>query len=86
MTGAAGTRIPEQSPGIDHCGTFRPGWMRGVHPTTPGEQVQATICFVWPSTDCDYQVEVTVINCGEYFLYNLPQVPYCNFRYCGSLV
>ena len=87
VTGAAGTRIPERPPGVYHCGTHFPGWMRGVHPSTPGDQVVATICFDYGSNgDCISPVSTTVINCGEYYLYNLPDTPYCMYRYCGSLV
>ena len=87
MTGAAGTQIPEQSPGVHHCGTWYPGWMRGAHPSTPGDQVVATICFDWGSSygDCYTFLNTTVINCGEYYLYDLVDPPLCGARYCGSL-
>ena len=87
FTGAAGTRIPEMSPSTAHCGTADSGWMRGVHPSTPGDQAVATICFDYGGgNDCFDFVNTTVINCKEYYLYNLPNVPYCSRRYCGSLV
>ena len=84
MTGAAGTRIPEKSPGVGHCGTHAPGWMSGVHPSTPGDQAVATVCFHWGSKDCGLNVTTTVIHCGDFYLYELPQTPWCVLRYCGS--
>ena len=87
VTGEAGTRIPEKSPGIEHCGTYAVGWMRGVHPSTPGDQVVATVCFdVGFAGDCFVSANTTVINCGDFFLYDLPEKPYCYYRYCGSVV
>ena len=60
--------------------------MRGVHPTTPGDQVVATICFDvgGGGGDCALSVNATVIHCGDFFLYDLPTAPNCYFRYCGS--
>ena len=86
LTGAAGTRIPETSPGFQRCGTGVTGWMRGVHPATPGVQTAATICFDDHSGTCYNPLDITVINCGDFYLYNLPETPFCPFRYCGSLV
>ena len=87
MTGAAGNRIPEKNPHSSHCGTDHPGWMRGVHPSTPGDQAVASICFDWGSHgDCASPINIVVIHCGDYFLYNLPDTHECRYRYCGSLV
>ena len=87
LTGAAGTRIPEQSPGDHHCGTWVVGWMGGVHPSTPGDKIVGTLCFDWGSNnECEQPLNTTVINCGAYYLYNLPDIRYCDRRYCGSLV
>ena len=87
LTGAAGSKIPEKAPGYGHCGTHAVGWMRGVHPSTPGAKVVATICFDYGGTtgDCYKPVNITVINCGIYYLYDLPHAPDCFLRYCGSL-
>ena len=84
MTGEAGTRIPEKSPGWGHCGTREPGWIRGVHPSTSGSKAVVTVCFHWIGDDCRYSVNTTVINCGDYFLYDLPKPNGCVSRYCGS--
>ena len=88
MAGEAGTRIPEQPPKYMRCGTDVPGWLNGTHPAIPGEQIDATVCFNQSGysggTKCDYPVTVTIRNCGEYFLYKLPQTPVCGLRYCAT--
>ena len=85
MTGEAGTRITEKSPGNGHCGTAASGWMRGVHPSTPGDQAVFTVCFEDFGNDCVWFVNsITVINCGDFYLYDLPEPPRNTLRYCGS--
>ena len=88
VTGAAGTRILEEVSGpIGDCGTAVPGWIKGAHPSTPGAQAVLTVCFEFSSDNpCLMSVNTTVINCGDYYLYDLPQTPDCPLRYCGSQV
>ena len=86
LTGAAGVRMPEISPGVYHCGTGAPGWVSGSHPTAPGVEVEAKICFEWGSNKCWQATTATIRNCGDFFLYKLPEVPQCDARYCGSFV
>ena len=84
FTGKAGTMMPEKSPGTDHCGTGAPGWVNGRHPATPGEEIQVQICFEW-GIICWRSTNATIRNCGNYFLYNLPETPDCDSAYCGSV-
>ena len=86
MTGTAGTRIPEVPPGEYHCGTSASGWMRGVHPSIPGQRAEVTICFDLEYEDnCFEPRQAIVINCGDYYLYNLPYPSDRSYlRYCGS--
>lgn len=86
ITGAAGVKMPEKSPTYYHCGTYEAGWMRGVHPTTPGQESEATACFAYGDTDCHYPTTISVRNCGDYYIYNLPETPWgvAGTRYCGS--
>ena len=85
LIGAAGTSIPEMAYGANHCGTLYPGWMRGVHPSIPGDTVVAEVCFHGGvHGDCRYPVNIIVTNCGDYYLYELPETPYCDMRYCGK--
>ena len=82
----AGTRIPESSPDIWHCGTWHTGWLSGVHPTTPGaSNNNAKFCFdKGDSKDCYWSTQGKVTNCGSYFVYYLENTPYCRLRYCAT--
>jgi len=83
ITGKAGNRIPESTPGINHCGTQASGWLNGKHPAVPGQQQDMTVCFDWESNACWQSTTATVRNCGGYFLYKLPTPPAYILRYCG---
>jgi hypothetical protein len=40
------------------------------------------VCFESSVGNCEYQVNITVTNCDEYFVYMLPDTPTCMLRYC----
>jgi len=86
MTGDAGTKIPEKSPGIKHCGTVYTGWLSGKHPTSTAESVaDVVICFDYgDGRDCYWSTQCTITNCGEYYVYFLKDTPRCNLRYCAT--
>ena len=77
----------ESNPGSNYCGTDYPGWLLGGHPS-PGEQVNRTVHFQLlhenKTVDRLVAVEVLVYNCFGYYVYKLPNTPYCNFGYCGE--
>ena len=79
----AGTRIAEEAPGIQYCGTYHSGWMQGSHPTSLGETVTRTMCFQLGST-CQYSTVIKVRNCGQFFLYRLVDTPLCYLGYCAK--
>jgi len=82
MTGDAGTKIPDQSPGkTDHCGTYYPGWLSGTHPTSTAQSVDVEMCF---SDDCEDYTQGRITNCGSYFVYYLVDTWGCAFRYCAT--
>ena len=80
----AGTRIAEEAPGVDYCGTGATGWMQGSHPTSLGETVTRTVCFQWASNTCHRSTEIKVRNCGQYFLYRLVDTPICHGGYWAN--
>ena len=85
------TRIPESPPGMNQCGTWATGWMRGSHPIVAGQtHEKVTFCFDgrgWGSyTDCEWSTQGKVTHCGEYFVYYLENVPKCSFRYCALII
>ena len=83
MTVAAGTRIPEQAPGLNRCGTQGTGWLNGAHPTSKGDTVDdAEFCFDTGDDDCEDTQQGKITNCGDYYVYYLKSAPYCNYGYC----
>ncbi len=84
FTGAAGTQMPESPPSIYSCATAAPGWLNGSHPTVAAGQSTRQVCFNWSSNTCNWSASVEVINCGAFFIYNLPDAPACNLVYCGE--
>jgi len=80
----AGTRIAEEAPGHQYCGTSATGWMQGSHPTILGEIVTRTVCFQSSSNTCYYSSEIKVRNCGQFFLYRLADTPQCHLGYCAK--
>ena len=80
-----GGSMPESCPeSVHRCGTAAPGWLNGAHPTVVGQSADMQVCFYWSGNCCSIQVSVEVINCGLYYIYNLPLPPFCFLAYCGS--
>ena len=79
-----GGAMPETCPTFNYCGTSAPGWLNGTHPTVTGQRVSQTVCFNYIRKCCLHKTTVEVINCGSYYVYNLPSVPHCNRAYCGK--
>ncbi|MBA3546772.1 MAG: DUF4215 domain-containing protein [Nannocystis sp.] len=80
----AGVVMPLAPPSIYSCGTDAPGWMQGAYPVKDDGIVARTVCFAWFGDPCGWSVEISVRNCGPYFVFKLPSVPECALRYCGA--
>ena len=90
MREPAGVRIPTQSPGEDHCGTWATGWIRdnggAIDNMQVGDKVNVEACFHGDSNPCDFKNDITVTKCpGDYFVYYLVETPYCRARYCATM-
>ena len=82
--GPAGLVMPLAAPSNYSCGTDAPGWMQGTYPAEDAGIVARTVCFSWFGDPCSWSVEISVRNCGQYFVFKLPNVPECSLRYCGA--
>jgi hypothetical protein len=75
--------MPEQAPGDYACGTHAAGWLNGAHPMPNEGIVQRQVCFDWSPGPCWQMAQISVVNCGNFYLYNLPNPVGCSLRYCG---
>ena len=80
------SKIPEDIVYGNHCNAAAAGWLNGTHPTLFGQTVLREVCFHY-SNDywggiCAWSTYIQILNCGEYFLYDMVDVPYCSSRYC----
>lgn len=84
FTAGSGVVMPEYAPDAYACATDAPGWLAGAHPTVAAGVVARTACFDWVGTPCAFSVGIEVVDCGSFYLYNLPDTPTTTLRYCGS--
>ena len=83
----AGIRMPDSPPSLsgNKCGTHATGWLQGGHPRKAGEVVSRRVCFSYAGWKCyGRSVQVKVAHCGSFFVYQLPSIPYCSYRYCAT--
>jgi hypothetical protein len=64
------------------CGSKAAGWLNGQHPTSIGQSQDAEFCFHYGTNTCTKSAIGKVTNCGNFFVYNLPDTPDCSLRYC----
>ena len=86
FSGAAGTMMPSFAVPVHRCGTHAPGWMNGKHPSKNEGAVLRKVCFHWDNNVCRWNIQITVRNCGWFYVYKLPRTPTCALRYCGTNV
>ena len=79
-----GGAMPEKCTFQYYCGTYASGWLKGSHPNVIGQKISRTVCFSYSSNCCHEQTSVEVINCGQYYIYNLPNTPNCYNGYCAQ--
>ena len=67
-----------------HCGTDAPGWLNGTHPAVADGVVQRQVCFSYLGSCCHNSTNISVRNCGAFYVYKLEPPPDCYLRYCGN--
>jgi len=85
FSGEAGTQMADSCVNTDHCGTARPGWLKGTHPVVADGAVQRQVCFSRGRGHCCYYTTyIRVRNCGAFYVYKLNRPNVCDLRYCGD--
>jgi len=85
----AGSKILTTSPGANgKCGTSAPGWINGFPVFTEIGQIKAAkVCYQWDNNACYFGNEINITLCSnsiskQYYVYQLPNTPKCNLKYC----
>ena len=67
----------------NYCGVKYPGWLSTPHPDVEDGIVTATLHFYSFYCASDAGL-VSILNCGDYFVYNFISIPYwsCDFGLC----
>lgn len=84
FSGGAGSQMPESCVPTNRCSTHAPGWLNGTHPSKMGSTVIRKVCYHWRGKCCRWKNNIKVLNCGGFFVYELPVPRGCYFRYCGN--
>lgn len=84
FVGAGGTQIPTARIGPSQCGTQATGWYSGEMPTITDSTTSGDVCFEWQSNICRWRSNISVTNCGSYYVYQLSSPPECSLRYCTT--
>jgi len=86
FTGPAGTQIAE-APGLFlKCGTVLGGYMLGGHPGPADREVTRTVYFDNSNGSPVKPTNITVTQCGDFYVYYLVDVPDCYYGYCSLFV
>ena len=83
FVGHAGTRMPTCRTPIQRCITQATAWMTSSHPRSKGQTKNVAICFSSKTSSCWFATRGKVTNCGSFYIYYFPCVPYCHSRCCG---
>ena len=84
MTGQSGDQIPESCVPMRRCGTHAPGWLNGKHPSVKEGVVVRQVCYHWSGGCCQWNNDIKIRNCGDFYVYELQKPPACSLRYCGN--
>ena len=85
FTGESGNQMPDKCVGYKRCGTYMPGWLAEKHPTVEeGAKRFQRVCFTYEDNCCAQQEWIEVKNCGDFYVYKLKPLQYCDMRYCGN--
>ena len=81
--GAAGDRMLDKCVPKNRCGTEKPVWLNGAHPTVAEGVVTRTVFYSGYRSSCWASNIIKVKNCNSYYVYELQRT---GFRYCGNVI
>ena len=81
--GAAGTQLSTSCVLGIRCGATLPLWMDGEYPTEDEERVKRRVCQSSSLGCCYWKTEISVRNCGGFYVHKFSPPPRCSGRYCG---
>lgn len=85
FVGAAGTRMPDKCIRRHRCNTVLSGWLNDDHPSVEDGEISRRVCFSQlPYGCCRFILDISVINCGSYYIYRFVTPPKCPGRYCST--
>ena len=77
--------MPTTSVSDYRCGAVHPGWLDDTHPIVEDGEDSKKVCFSDRSGNkCKEIKNISVKNCGSYFIYNLIRPLKCQMCYCGT--
>merc|ERR1712156_42123 len=90
VTGQAGTSLSTHAyqwggPSASNdgtCGTRYGSHVTGTHPSTVGQTGTMRVCFELNCNTIGTEHDIDVTNCGSFYVYKLPGINYCSWRYC----
>ncbi|XP_063691658.1 uncharacterized protein LOC134823987 [Bolinopsis microptera] len=69
-------RMMEEPPAVTNmCTTEYQGWIDGEHPRDNEGVVQRKVCWKYNGNDCHSSNEISVKNCGKYYVYGIVKPP-----------
>jgi hypothetical protein len=84
FAGEGGSRMPVEPQVAYDCGTDAPGWINGTHPAEWGATTTVNVCYHWSGADCNWDNDIRVTNCGQYYAYELAAPPTGCLAYCTT--
>ncbi|PFX18930.1 Pancreatic secretory granule membrane major glycoprotein GP2 [Stylophora pistillata] len=88
VSGDAGNALASNVPRSGTCGTEIRAYLEDAHPSFGVGKLTLTFCTATKSKSCQAKRDLEVINCGEFYLYNLFKFKEnCNskyWRYCTN--
>ena len=87
ITGKAGNALRVATPPRERCGGRAQGYLKKDHPVPSDGVVNRQVCIQNPSNSCRREIQIRVVNCGLFYLYQLQRLRSdcnLNWRYCTN--